>query len=87
MSLPLAFIGWTEWVFIIVLFILIFGAKRLPELARGLARSFGEFKKARREFENEFNDVKKEIGRDTMPTLDNDKHESVEKNDTSKDGE
>jgi Sec-independent protein translocase protein TatA len=30
-----------------------FGAKKLPELARGLSQSLGEFKKARDEFERE----------------------------------
>lgn len=39
------------WIFIIVL--LLFGAKKLPELARGVGKSMGEFKKARQEFERE----------------------------------
>ena len=33
--------------------LLIFGAKKLPEFARGLGRSMGEFKKARQEFDHE----------------------------------
>ena len=37
----------------LVLLLLLFGAKKLPELARGLGSSLGEFKKAREEFENE----------------------------------
>jgi sec-independent protein translocase protein TatA len=32
---------------------LLFGAKKLPELARGIGQSLGEFKKARDEFERE----------------------------------
>ena len=35
--------------------LLLFGAKKLPEFARGLGRSMGEFKKARQEFEHEIN--------------------------------
>lgn len=38
-------------VFVIVL--LLFGAKKLPELARGLGQSLNEFKKAREDFEHE----------------------------------
>lgn len=33
--------------------LLLFGAKKIPELARGLGKSMGEFKKARDEFERE----------------------------------
>ena len=33
--------------------LLLFGAKKIPELARGLGKSMGEFKKAREEFEDE----------------------------------
>jgi sec-independent protein translocase protein TatA len=32
---------------------LLFGAKKLPELARGVGKSMGEFKKAREDFERE----------------------------------
>nr|WP_240471546.1 twin-arginine translocase TatA/TatE family subunit [Rubritalea marina] len=38
-------------IFIIIL--LLFGAKKLPQLARGIGKSMGEFKKAREEFEHE----------------------------------
>ena len=42
-----------ELFFLIVLVVLLFGAKKLPELARGLGQSFSEFKKARDEFDRE----------------------------------
>lgn len=45
--------GGPEWFFIFILCLLLFGAKRLPELARGLGKSMGEFQKAKAEIERE----------------------------------
>lgn len=42
-----------ELFFIIIIVLLLFGAKKLPELARGLGQSLGEFKKAKEEFDRE----------------------------------
>jgi TatA/E family protein of Tat protein translocase len=56
MTLPLiafSMPGGPELIFILVIVLLLFGAKKLPELARGLGQSLGEFKKARDEFERE----------------------------------
>ena len=38
-------------IFLIVL--LLFGAKKIPELARGIGKGMGEFKKAKTDFEDE----------------------------------
>ncbi len=40
-------IGWTEILIILLVILLLFGAKRLPELARALGQSLKEFKKAK----------------------------------------
>ena len=40
-------------IMIFVVILLLFGAKKLPELARGIGKSMGEFKKAREDFERE----------------------------------
>ena len=55
MSLPLALSapGWPEILFILLIILVLFGAKRLPELAKGLGQSLNEFKKARDEFDRE----------------------------------
>lgn len=45
--------GFPELVFIFMLCLLMFGAKKLPELAKGLGKSLGEFQKAKAEFERE----------------------------------
>lgn len=44
-----------EWIAIIFVVLLLFGAKKLPELARGIGKSIGEFKKAKDEFASEIN--------------------------------
>lgn len=47
-------------VFIILLIVLIlFGAKKLPDLARSLGQSMNEFKKAREDFDRELHDAGK----------------------------
>ncbi len=46
-------LGTTELIVILVIVLLLFGAKRLPDLARGLGKSIQEFKKASKEAEND----------------------------------
>ncbi|MBE6380893.1 MAG: twin-arginine translocase TatA/TatE family subunit [Lentisphaerae bacterium] len=46
-------IGMTEWILIIIVVILLFGAKRIPDLARSLGRASYEFKKAKEELRRE----------------------------------
>ncbi len=53
--------GGPELIFIIVIVLLLFGAKKLPELARGIGQSLGEFKKAREEFEREVHKTSSEV--------------------------
>ena len=44
-------IGWPEILLILLIVLLLFGAKRLPDLARSLGKSLREFKKGREEGE------------------------------------
>jgi len=57
-------IGGPEMIMIFVVILLLFGAKKLPELARGVGKSMGEFKKAREEFEREITRSEDEVRRD-----------------------
>ncbi|HEY8961292.1 MAG TPA: twin-arginine translocase TatA/TatE family subunit [Luteolibacter sp.] len=64
MNSPLAFIGslgTPELVLIFIVILLLFGAKKLPELARGVGKSMGEFKKAREDFEREITRAEEEV--------------------------
>jgi sec-independent protein translocase protein TatA len=44
-SLGMGSLGWPEILLIVAVVLLLFGAKRLPEMARSLGRSSREFKK------------------------------------------
>ena len=48
-------------VVIFLIILLLFGAKKLPQLARGLGKSMGEFKKAKDEFEHEITRAEDEV--------------------------
>ena len=53
------FVGGYEWVWIIVIVgVLLFGAKKIPELAKTLGKSKGEFEKGKMEGDKELNDLK-----------------------------
>ena len=43
-----------EWIWLLLIVLLFFGAANLPELARGLALAIKEFKKASKEVTDEF---------------------------------
>lgn len=49
-----------QWLILILVCLLVFGAKRLPDIARMLGRSLGEFSKARREFEDALHEASRE---------------------------
>lgn len=54
-------LGGPEMMVIFIAILLLFGAKKIPELARGLGKSMGEFKRARDEFENEITRAQDEV--------------------------
>jgi sec-independent protein translocase protein TatA len=46
-------LGTTEILLIVLVIIIFFGAKKIPELAQGLGKGIREFKKAAREIEDD----------------------------------
>jgi sec-independent protein translocase protein TatA len=53
-------LGTTEILLIVLVIIIFFGAKKIPELAQGLGKGIREFKKAAREIDDDVEtDVKK----------------------------
>ena len=54
-------LGGTEMIIILLVVLLLFGAKKIPELARGMGKGIREFKDASRE-------IKREIENDSPDT-------------------
>lgn len=52
-------IGGQELIFILLIILLLFGAKKLPELARGMGSALKEFQKAKDEFSDELHTADK----------------------------
>ena len=52
-----AFLGGWEIVLILAVVLILFGAKKLPELAKGLGQGIKEFKKATNEVQNEIHNA------------------------------
>lgn len=66
-------LGPMEIALIIVVLVLLFGAKKIPELARSLGRASQEYKKAKEDFLKEVNqpaeDVKDAVGDKSAPAV------------------
>lgn len=72
MSMP----GGFEWIIIVLVILLFFGAKRIPELARGLGKGISEFRKASEDIKKEIEKGKDELDESTRPKA----KEETEKN-------
>jgi len=55
-----ALLGGWEWVIVVLAVLLLFGAKRIPDLARSLGQSIKEFKKGAREVTDEIQNASNE---------------------------
>ena len=51
-------LGYMEVFIILLIVLLLFGGRKLPEIAKGLGRGIKEFKKASKEVTDEINNIK-----------------------------
>ncbi len=66
-TLPFAFLnnfGPTELIIVLVVLVLLFGPKKLPELSRAIGKSIGEFKKGRQELDKELKESESGVKED-----------------------
>ena len=73
-------VGLPEVTVILILALLIFGPKKLPELGKQLGKTLKSLKKASNEFQNEINQVMNEEDKDEYPKS----IESNQKNEVNK---
>lgn len=57
----LGMFGGQEIIIVLVLVLLLFGGKKIPELMRGLGKGVKEFKSATNDLKGELNEVQKEV--------------------------
>jgi sec-independent protein translocase protein TatA len=55
-----SFPGGSEWIFIILIVLLLFGGKKIPELMRGIGRGIREFNDAKTTVKSEIEEGMKE---------------------------
>ena len=63
MITPLLFgsLGFWEIALIVLVVLLLFGGKKIPELMRGLGKGVKSFKEGMKDVENDVNEIKKDI--------------------------
>ncbi len=65
MNLPFLFIGGPEIFVIVLIVVMLFGADKIPEIARGLGKGMRQIKDATNEIKKEINESSQKQGIDT----------------------
>ena len=65
MNVPFLFIGAPEVFVILLIVVMVFGADKIPEIARGLGKGMRQIKDATNDIKKEINDSAKNSGLDT----------------------
>ena len=76
--------GWQEILLVVLVILLLFGGRKIPELARGLGRGLQEFKKGARGLKDEVEDAADDADEPAQPTaVDAEPTDSAEDKDPS----
>jgi sec-independent protein translocase protein TatA len=59
--------GGPELVIVLVVILILFGPKKLPDLSRAIGKSIGEFKKGRQELDDEMKAAEKAVEEEKKP--------------------
>jgi sec-independent protein translocase protein TatA len=78
-TLLAGFFGGWEIVLILAVVLILFGAKKLPELAKGLGQGIKEFKKATNEVQSEFQNAMDDSRYTSLPPKDRQIEANVQK--------
>ena len=71
MNFTLLFISGSEIIVILLVALLLFGAKKIPEIARGIGKGMREFRKATEEIKKEINKETSDMENDIKKMKDN----------------
>ncbi len=63
--MPLWTIGAWEIIAVVLLFILLFGGKKIPELMKGIGKGVKSFKEGMKDVEEDVKEIRKEISSDS----------------------
>ena len=54
-------LGWSELLIVFLIILLLFGAKNIPEIAKGIGKSMHAFKKGLKETEDEIKSINDDV--------------------------
>ena len=60
-------VGWQEIVIVVIVVLILFGGRKIPELARGIGRGMREFKREMRGVKEDFDEAMKEDEEEPRP--------------------
>ncbi len=78
-------VGWQEIVIVVIVVLILFGGRKIPELARGIGRGMREFKREMRGVKEDFDEAMKEEEEEARPRRKKKRKRPVEEDADSED--